>query len=266
MVGKLTWTHYGLMVLAGLAGFACSQEAREPVQVGAAQVELRSDLVLPETPSASTTLSAEENPDLPGQSTNLIPATQRITLSGLENYSQDRAYGAVKRYEFLPAVLKDSKTQNSSAQGDNADANSWTLADKHWVRAGKGFGVAAGGMAPPGTVHLDDTLYYFPTVALKPYSKASEHLEPMAEPFKSGKPLVFHSGATGFARKLPAEATPTRHSPAFETRLELSPIPETQVYFSSQPKTKVTLAPAKHRLDLINGNENLNQDRFNNLP
>ena len=263
MVGKLTWTRYGLILLAGLAGFACSQEeAREPVQVGAAQVELRSDLILPETPSASTTLLAEENPGYPGQSTNLIPATQRIALSGLENYSQDRAYRAVKRYEFLPALLTGPKTRKSSAQKGNTHAHSWTLADKHWVRAGKGFGVAAEGMAPPGTVHLDDVPYYFPTVALKPYSKASEHLEPMAGPFKSRKPLIFHSRATGFAHEPPVEAMPSGHSPAFETRLELSPIPETQVYFSSQPKTKVTLAPAKHRLDLMNGNENLNRNRF----
>jgi hypothetical protein len=265
MVEKLTWTYCGLALFAGLAGFACSQEAKEPVEVGTAQVELRSHLVLPEAPGASTTLSAEENPDRPGQSTNLIPDTQRITLSGLENYSQDRAYGAVKRYEFLPALLTDSKTRNGSAQKGNAHANSWTLADKHWVRAGKGFGVAAEGMASSGTVHLDDTPYYFPTVALKPYSRAAEHLEPMAEPFKSGKPLVFHSRATGFAHELPAEEGPYRHSPAFETKLELSPIPETQVYFSSQPKTKVTLAPAKNRLDLMNGNENLNRHRFDKL-
>ena len=265
-MGKLTWTRYGLMALVGLAGFSCSQEAREPVPVGTAQVELRSDLVLPETPGSSTALLTEENPDHPGQSTSPIPATQRIALAGLENYSQDHAYESVNRYEFLPAVLKDSKTQNSSAQGDNTHVNSWTLADKHWVRAGKGFGVAAEGMVSPGTVHLDDTPYYFPTVALKPYSKTSEHLKPMAEPFKSGKPLVFHSGATGFAHELPAEATHTGHSPNFETRLELSPIPETQVYFSSQPKTKVTLAPAKHRLDLMNGNENLNRHRFDKLP
>lgn len=269
MLGKLTWTHYGLMLFAGLAGlasFACSQEAREPVEVGTAQVELRSDLVLPETPSASTALSVEENSDHPGQSTNPPSATQRIALTGLEHYSQDRAYSAVKRYEFLPALLTDIKTRNSSAQGDSAHANSWTLADKYWVRAGKGFGVAAEGMASPGTIHLDDAPYYFPTVALKPYSKESEHLEPMVEPFKSEKPLIFHSGATGFAHEPPAEATPSGHSPAFEARLVLSPIPETHVYLSSKPKTQVTLAPARHRLDLMNGNEHLNQDRYQKLP
>ena len=123
MLEKLTWIRYGLVLFAGLVGFACSQEAREPVQVGAAQVELRSDLVLPEAPSASTTLSADENPDHPSQPTSPISAPQRIALSGLEHYSQDRAYGAVKRYEFLPAVLKDSKTRNNSAQGNNADRN-----------------------------------------------------------------------------------------------------------------------------------------------
>ncbi len=264
VMGKLTWTRYGLLLLAGWAGFACSQETREPVEVGAAQVELRSDLVLPEAPGAATGLLAEQNPDHPGQSTNPMPATQHIALSGMKNYSQDRAYGAVQRYEFLPALLKESKTRKSSE--GNTHTNSWTLADKHWVRAGKGFGVAAEGMAPPGTVHLDDASYYFPTVALKPYSKASEHLEPMAGPFKSRKPLIFHSRATGFAHELPADATPPGHSPAFETRLELSPIPETQVYLSSKPNTQVTLAPAKHRLDLMNGNENLNRNRFGKLP
>lgn len=265
MLGKLTWIRYGLILLAGWAGSACSQEAREPVEVGAAQVELRSDLILPKSPD-STVLLAEEDPDRPGQSTNPMPATQRIPLTGPVNYSQDRAYVAVKRYEFLPALLTEPKTRKSSAQEDNTHANSWTLADKQWVRAGKGFGVAAEGLVPPGTVHLDDAAYYFPSVALKPYSKASEHLEPADEPFKSHKPLIFHSGATGFVHEPPPDAAPSGDSPVFATRLVLSPIPETQVYFSSQPKTKVTLAPSKNRLDLMNGNENLNQDRYQKLP
>jgi hypothetical protein len=264
MLGKLTWTTYGLVFFAGLLS-ACTQEAREPVEVGAAQVELRSDLVLSEMPT-STVLLAEENPEHPGQFTNPKQAIRRIPLKGLRNYSQDRAYVAVKRYEFLPALLKEPKTQKGFAQGGNAHANSWTLADKQWVRAGKGFGVAAEGLVPPGTVHLDDAAYYFPSVALKPYSKASKHLAPMAEPFKSRKPLIFHSGATGFAHEPPADTTPSGHLPDLETRRVLSPIPETQVYFSSQPKTKVTLAPSKNHLDLMNGNENLNQDRYQKLP
>ena len=265
-MGKLTWTHYGLVLFAGLVGFACSQEAREPVEVGAAQVELRSELILPESPNASTTLLADENPNHSDQSITPMPVTQRITLSGLESYSQDRAYGAIKRYEFLPTLLVDAKTRNSSAQEGDSNAHSSPLADKQWVRAGKGFGVGAEGMAPSGTVHIYDAKYYSSTVALKIYSKASEHLEPMAEPFKSAKPLVFHSRATGFAHELPEEAAFSGHSPVFEDQRELSPIPETQVYFSSQPKTKVTLAPAKNRLDLMNGNKNLNRHRFDKLP
>ena len=265
MLQKLTWIYYGLALFAGLLS-ACSQEAREPVEIGAAQVELRSELVLPEPTSASSGLVTEENLDQPGQATNSIPATQRIVLSELKNDSQDRAYGTVKRYEFLPALLTDPQARNRSTQEGNTHTNSWTLANKQWVRSGKGFGVAAEGMKPKGTVRLDDTPYYFPTVALKPYSKVSEHLEPIDGLFKSGKPLVFHSGATGFAHELPEEAKPSRHSPDYETRLELSPIPETQVYFSSQPTTQVTLVPAKNRLDLMNGNENLNRHRFNKLP
>ena len=264
-MGKLTWIHYGLMLLAGWAGSACSQEA-EPVEVGTTQVELRSDLILPESPGSSTALPVEENSNHGGQFTNPMVSTQRIALSELENYSQDHVYRAVKRYEFLPALLKQPETRKNSAQEANVHASSWTLADKHWVRAGKGFGVAAEEMASPGTVHPDDASYYFPTVALKPYSKASEHLAPMAGPFKSRKPLIFHRGATGFAHEPPADATPSGHSPAFETRLVLSPISETQVYLSSKPKTQVILAPSKNRLDLMNGNEKLNCNRFDKLP
>jgi hypothetical protein len=233
-------------LFAGLAGFACSQEAREPVEVGTAQVELRSDLVIPGKPGSSTALLAEKNRDHPGLSMNPMPGTQR----------------GVKRHEIPPAFREDSKTRKSSTLEDKAYARSWTLADKHWVRAGKGFGVAAERMTPPGSVHPDDAAYYFPAVASKPNSEATEHLEPMAEPFKSGKPLIFHSGATGFAHEPPTDATPSGHSPAFETQLVLSPIPETQVYLSSKPKTQVTLAPAKDRLDLIYGNENLNRNRY----
>jgi hypothetical protein len=265
VLGKLTGIYFGLMLLAGLAGSACSQET-EPVEVGIAQAELRSDLILPESPGSSTALPIEENSNHGGQFASPRVSTQRIALSELENYSQDRAYRAVKRYEFLPALLKQPKTRKNPAQEGSAHASSWTLADKHWVRAGKGFGVAAEGMASPGTVHPDDASYYFPAVTLKPYSKASEHLAPMAGSFKSQKPLIFHRGATGFAHEPPADATSSGHSPAFETRLVLSPIPETQVYLSSKPKTQVTLAPSKNRLDLMNGNEKLNRDRFGKLP
>jgi hypothetical protein len=264
-LGKLTWIHYGLMLLAGLAGFACSQEDREPKEVGTTQVELRSDFVLPEAPGASTALSAGKNSGHPDQSANPIPATQRIALSGLKKDSQDRAYRAVNRYEFLPALLKDSEIPKSLTQEASSNTDSWMFADKHRVRGGKGFGVAAVGMAPPGAVHPNDASFYVPTVALKPYSKPSEHLAPVAEPFKSRKPLVFHSEATGFAHAPQLEAMPTKHSSAFETRLTLSPIPETQVYLSSKPKTQVILAPGKNRLDLLNGNKNINRDRFDKL-
>ncbi|MDH3256389.1 MAG: hypothetical protein OEM27_02130 [Nitrospinota bacterium] len=258
----MTWIRYGLMLLVGVAGFACSQEAREPLEVGTAQVELRSDLVLPETPGSTTSLGSDENPDHPGQTANSLLPPQRRALSGLEDYEQDRAFRDIQRYEFLPALLQEPEARKSHDPESNADANSWTLADKYWVRAGKGFAVAAEGSVSSGTIHPNDASYYLPAVVLKPYPKASERLELIAGSFKSRKPLVFHSGATGFAHEPPAETMPPGHSPAFETQLELAPIPETRVYLSAKPNTQVTLAPAKNRLDLMNGNENLNRHRF----
>ena len=254
------------MLLAGLVGFACSQEAQEPLEIGTAQVELRSDLALSEGQHPTTASLDEKNPDSLGQSSDPIQATRRISLTAQTNYSQNRAYRSVKRYEFLPALLMDPKTQKNFAQKGNVQADSSALADKHWVRAGKGFGVAAEEMASSKMVGLDHASYYFPTIASKPYSKTSELLEPMVEPFKSQKPLIFHHGATGFAHEPPDDAVLSDDSTTFETRLELSPIPETQVYMSSKPKTHVMLAPAKNRLDLMNGNENLNRARFNKLP
>ena len=91
-------------------------------------------------------------------------------------------------------------------------------------------------------------------------------MEPIVAPFKSKKPLIFHHGATGFAHEPLDDAVLSDDSITFETRLELSPIPETRVYLSSKPKTHVTLAPAKNRLDLMNGSENLNRAKFNKLP
>lgn len=261
-MGKLTWTHFGLMLLAGLAGFACSQQVREPVEVGTVQAELQSDLILPEQSGSPSTLPVETKSNRPGQSTNPKLSPQRIVLSSLENDSQDRSYRAVERYEFLPALLKQPKTRKKSVQENNADLSSWTLADKRWVRAGKGFGVAAGGMASSRTVHFDDASYYFPANVAKSYSEASEHLEPTIEPFKSLKPLVFHHRATGFAGETPNDAAPSVQLRAFEVPRALSPIPETRVYLSSKPRTRVTLTPSKNRLDLIRGNENLNRDRF----
>lgn len=262
MLGKLTWTSYGLTLFAVLAGFACSQESRDLKEVGTTQVELRSDLVLPERPDGSTALSSGENPSHPDQFSNPVPAIQRIELSGLKSDLHDRSYRAVHRYEFLPTLLKDSKTLKSSGQNSSHDSGSWTLAGKHRLRGGKGFGVA--GMVSPRAVHPDDTSFYVPTVAFKPYSKPSEHLAPMAEPFKSRKPLIFHSDATGFSHEPQVDAMSAKQSAALETRLTLSPIPETQVYLSSKP-SQVTLAPAKSRLDLLNGNRNINRNRFDKL-
>ncbi len=263
MLEKLAGTGCGLILLAGWALSGCSQEAEKPIEVGAVQVELRSDLVLPE---AQTAPLGEEGPDFPGPPQKEFQATQRIPLKGPGQFRQDPEYRSINRYEFLPALLKDTRGRKKSGPEEGVWGNSMTVADKPWVLAGKGFGVGTEILNPSGTVHVNDAHYYFPTVALKPYAKASEHLEPIPGPFKSQKPLIFHSRATGFAHEPPANETPTGRSSPFETTLILSPIPETQVYFSSEPKTKVTLAPAKNRLDLMNGNENLNRHRFGKLP
>jgi hypothetical protein len=121
-------------------------------------------------------------------------------------------------------------------------------------------------MASSKMVGFDHSSYYLPNVVSKTYSKPSEQLEPIVEPFKSRKPLIFHRGATGFTHELPDDAAPSKDSPDIETRLELSPIPGTRIYLSSKPRTHMTLAPAKSRLDLMNGNENLNRARFDKLP
>ena len=231
-MGKLTWTRYGLVLLAGLAGFACSQEAREPLEVGTVQVEMRSDLIRSETPESSLVLSADKGPNNPVESVNPIPDTQRIVPSDLKNDSQDRSY----------------------RQEDEAPASSWAFADKHRLRGGEGFGVAGKGMTPVGAVHPDDALYYVPAVALKPYPKAPEHLEPMVEPFKSQKPLIFHRGATGFTHEVPPEVA----------RSEEPTISEKQEY--AKPKTRVIWSSANKRLDLMNGNPNLNRHLFFELP
>lgn len=241
-MGKLTWTRYGLMLFAGLAGYACSQEAREPVEVGTAQVELRSDLVIPESPRASTL--PEGNPNQSGQSENPMPDAQR----------------RAQLKEFTPVVREDSTTRESFVREGTIHTSSWTFADKHWVRGGKGFGVAAKDMAPLGTVHLENSSNYFAAVSLKPRSKMSESPAPVPRSFKSQKHLVFHSGATGFAHELPEDDMSAEHSPVFENRPALSPIKGTQV--SSNPQSQVTQASAKYRLDLMNGNQNLNRHRF----
>ncbi|MDH5761621.1 MAG: hypothetical protein OEZ51_01450 [Nitrospinota bacterium] len=263
MLEKLTYMRLGLVIFAGFL-VACGQEVRETGEVGSTQVELRSDLYLQETPVSSAS-SDEKQPSITGAEEPPVQVTRRLVLDGREAYSQDRDYQAVNRYEFLPVLVKDSKSGKVSGKREGADTNFGNLSGKYLVQGGKGFGVAAVGMTPSGTVRLDDTSYYLPTVDLKPYAPATESLKPAGEPFKSHKPLIFHGGSTGFAYEPPEKPMSPGSSASYETRLELSPIPETQVYFSSQPKTKVTLAPAESRLDLIHGNESLNQDRFYKL-
>jgi len=114
MLGKLTWTYCGLILLAaGLAGLACSQETQKPVKVGTAQVELHSDLVLSETQRPALTLLDEKNPNNSGQSQNQIQAIRRIPLAAPVKYSKERDYNSVKRYEFLHDLEKDPKSQKA---------------------------------------------------------------------------------------------------------------------------------------------------------
>ena len=253
MLEKLTWANYGLMFFAGFIVSACGQEAREPVKVGTAQAELHSELVFPEALDAPAASDQFEDP---------MPSPRHITLSEPENHLQDRAHRTVKRYEFLPAPVKPQGALKNSNLKSIGQAHS-SLADKHQVRAGKGFGVEA--MISPGKVSLDHISYYAPAMTSKPYPKVLEHLKPTLVPFKSSKPLVFHRGATGFAHQPPAsQVYPDSPLPA-QQEWDTSPLPETRVYLSSKPRTHVTLVPSKNRLDLMNDNPNLIRDRFYKL-
>ena len=245
MLGKLTWARFGLIWFAGWAIFACTQEAGEPVLVGTAQVELRSDLVLSETPASSTQ---------PGQPNKPMPTARHIHVSELSNDLQDRVYHAVERYEFLPALLEQPGSRKNFTQ-DNTRSQ---IRDQHGVRTGKGFGVEA--MVSSGSIHPDDASYYLPSVAFKPYFKTSEST---AEPVKGLKTLIFHHKATGFPHEPPADGTSLEHVSISESRSMHPPLPERPV--SLKPRTRVTWIPAKNRLDLLNGNKDLNRDRFYKL-
>lgn len=261
MLEKLALNIWGFLLLAGLAFSACSQETERPVEVGSAQVELRSDLVLTEAQDPQSAALDQQDLDRLGRTSKPIQASRRIPLPEGGKVRQDSAYGSLNRYEFLPALWdKPRAGKPTSDAKDTVSGTASTVSLKYRVLAGKGFGVGAGERTE--MVRPDDTHYYFPTVALKPTIEVSEHLEPAGEPFKSRKPLIFHSGATGFAHEPPGEGALSGRSPASGTTLVLAPIPETQVYLSSKPKTEVTLAPAENRLDLMNGNENLNRHRF----
>ena len=248
-MGKLTWIRCGLLLFAGCAVFACAQEAGEPVQVGTAQVELRSDLVLSETPASSTQ---------PGQPPKPMPPIQRIHVSELGNDSRDRAYQAVERHEFLPALLEQPDPRKNSAHEGALHTRSRMRAGQHGVRTGKGFGVET--MIATESVYPGDTSYYLPSVAFRPYFKTSEST---AEPVKGLKNLIFHHKATGFPHKPPADGTSLEHASISESRSMRSPLPERPVSF--KPRTRVTWVPAKNRLDLLNGNKDLNRDRFYKL-
>ncbi len=262
MSDKLACYGWGWVLVAGLAVSACSQETKEPVEIGAAQVELRSDLVLDghSPPTSSTDQEDQEGFDL-----TLLPidAGPPIPLPRPGTGPENREYRAVQRYEFLPALLDTPGTQPFSGKDSAASVAVSSLPVKHRVWAGKGFGV---GSEPRGqTLHLDDAHYFSPNVTEKPYAQPSEHLAATGTPFKSQKPLIFHSGATGWATESSGAGVLAGDAPVVETTLVLSPIPETQVYFSSRPKTEVKLAHAKNRLDLLYGNENLNRHRFHQL-
>ena len=262
MLDKLACYGWGGVLVAGLAVAACSQETQEPVEIGAAQVELRSDLVLQDAHRPLTSLADQEDQDGFDRISQPISAGRPILLPKAGTGPQIREYRSLQRYEFLPALLDEPGTQPFSGKDPAASGAVSSPPVKYRVWAGKGFGVGAEPRAQ--NLHLDDAYYYLPSVTGKPYAQPSEHLAPAGKPFKSQKPLIFHSGATGFAYEPPG--VPAEGSPVFETTRVLSPIPETQVYFSSRPQTEVKLVPGKNRLDLMNGNENLNRHRFGKLP
>ena len=259
---KLTCFNYGLLLFVGCVGFACSQGSQEPIEVGTTQIELREDVFSHEIPDPTTALSAAENSDETNPAAGPVPSIQRLALPRLNNLPDDQLYRAINRHELLSELTEETETRRHSIQKTKNDTSSGVYADKQDVRGGKGFGIGSQKWISSQIIQPDDEYHYVPVLEVNSYSRATEQAELEIRPFKNLKPLIFHSGATGFNHELPAKDKAFRHSPPFKTQLTFSPIPETRVSLFSKPKTEVILAPAGNRLDLMNGNEKINQDRF----
>lgn len=255
---------WGWIIFAGWTALAaCSEGTQGSVEVGSTQAELRSPLDLPGGPHLHPSPPGKPLEDDAGVSAGSIQATRRIALSGTGTFRADSQYASLPRYEFLPGLL-EARDSRRPAEGNHEEGTpSWTVGDKPEASGGKGFGVGAEDWTPPRSTHIDDAHYYAPVVALNPYTPPSEHLTPVAGPAAGQKPLIFHDRGTGWMA--PQEDEPDLPgSPSSPASALLPPIPETRVYFS--PHTRVTLVPAPRRLDLINGNPNLNRYYFENLP
>ncbi len=129
MSDKLACYGWSGVLVAGLAVAACSQESKEPVEIGAAQVELRSDLVLQDAHRPQTSSADQEDQDGFDRTSPPISAGRPIPLPKPGTGPQNREYHAVQRYEFLPALLDRPGTQPISGKDPTA---------RVWYRAPRG--------------------------------------------------------------------------------------------------------------------------------
>jgi len=264
---KLALLRWRWILFAGWAALtACAQDSQEPAEVGTTQVELRSQLELPDGRSPHLPSPGKAPGYDSGQSPNRIQPTRRISLTGPGGVSPDPKYDTVHRYEFLPALLVTEKPGRSrKGEGDDA-GQAWTLGEKPEASAGKGFGVAAEGWTSPGSVHLDNAHYYAPAVAFQPLVSLSEAGAQTSEPKAGKKRLIFHGRGTGWSLPPVGDEELLTDSRGGSSLPELRPIPETQVRFYGQPHDRIGLTPSQKRLDLLNGNENFNRHHFQTLP
>ncbi|NIQ02965.1 MAG: hypothetical protein GWM98_08975 [Nitrospinaceae bacterium] len=262
MSEKLAWWK-GLAVIGGLlaGSAACSVDQPDSEEIGTVQIQLRSDLDLRAQLEQDQKPDEREAPGFAGEREPEITATQRLLVTGLGRGAPEDGYSSVQRYEFLPELRRDAGAPQAPGPEKKADWRTVSAGEKPWVLAGRGFAADSLTAGRP----VNQTNYYLPHRPGKPEVEP-EHLEPTGGLLKSQKPLIFHSGATGFGGEVPTDRKRQTRPSSGKLRLELAPIAETRIYLSSQPKTRMTLAPANNRLDLMNGNQNLNRHRFYQRP
>lgn len=200
--------------------------------------------------------------EAPGPGLVDIPGGRKASVGrspGTRNEKKDKKRQALSRHERLGLRSVKRKPRGPAQTGGEGIA----VSEKPLILAGKGFDIKGFEALPDGGRFINYTLHLQEPFPNPPPRAVPEKLDLKADVNKASRNLIFHQG--GNALNDPPNPEPEKsYLPPPEQAKPLGEISETQVLLSQGEESLALLHPGKKEIDLLAGNEAINEHRFRN--
>jgi len=242
---------------------SCSLGGKDEPKVKPVQIDMRTERGF--APPAGKVIVPQKNfqKSFQGASQPSILTAEGILGTQSRAYKKDSAYRALNRYE-LPPPLRNHRA-NQVLRLREADLNAVLSNDKPLVLAGRGFEILTFDAHAAPRIRVEGFGFLAPETIRTGLQNREDHLDPLDEYLKSRRPMIFHSGATGFSGSPPSlphlRPVPRKVSPAFIPQA----VPETHLLMRRNESARLRLEQADHALDILAGNEKLNRRSYGKI-